>query len=271
MATVEFESGRAYHEPPATFSEAGPRRALFAAIRWSAVIAGMAVGISIQLAIALLGIASGIAALDIMRADSADWGPHVWVGLSAVVASFVGAYVAARMSNLKRSADGILHGVVTWAITTLLLAVLSAPAGGSLLGGMIGNNAASGSAASNALLASQLGNNVNPGALQAVQQHIQAGRRPEAVELIVENWGIDQPRAEALADQALRLAAADPAGRVTASARSAAWAIFLTTVLSLLSAMLGGAYGVASARRPAWSTEARLAGPQPAESSGRTS
>src|SRR6478609_2845631 len=87
------------------------RRPLFTAIRWGAVLAGVVVGISVQLALTLFGIASGL---------SPDGSPMtnatalLWAAFAMLVAALVAGYIAARMSGLKRRADGLLHGAVSW-------------------------------------------------------------------------------------------------------------------------------------------------------------
>jgi hypothetical protein len=109
------------------------------AVRWAAVLSGMAVGIAIHLALTLAGTALGVAlyapgtipeALPVAGA--------VWNVASMLVAALFGAYVAARASGLRRMADGVLHGIVTWGATTVLFAVLVASAMGTMLGGLFG-------------------------------------------------------------------------------------------------------------------------------------
>src|SRR3569623_7300 len=137
MATIHLEPGRTYTEQ--AMAANGLRRPLFPAVRWGAVLAGVAVGISVQLALTLLGIASGLFATDIAQGESMGMGPLIWSGISTLIAAFFGAYVAARKTVRKRKADGVLHGVVSWAVTTLLFATLATSAGGSLLSGIFSN------------------------------------------------------------------------------------------------------------------------------------
>jgi hypothetical protein len=247
-----------------------PRRTLFTAVRWGAIFAGVAVGISVQLALTLLGIASGLSTLDIAADNSASaLGTLIWAGISMLVAAFVGGYVAARMCGLKRRSDGMLHGFVSWAVTTLLFAMLAASAGGSLLGGVfnLGQGVIQGEIRNGAtlsgLLRGQIGR-ADAGTLLRLEQNIHAGRRDEAIQ-VARSAGLDQEHANSVVDEALILAGspeqASPQARATANravekAGVAAWTIFVTVALALLCGVGGGALGAVGARRVALPTGA---------------
>jgi hypothetical protein len=187
--------------------------------------------------------------------------------VSMLIAAFVGGYVAARMTGLKRKADGVLHGIVSWAVTTLLFATLATSAGGSMLSGVF-NNITTDSPVAGApsgglrdLLQLQLGGNVSPAAMTALQDHIQAGRRDSAIELMMTSLGVDKERAETIVDQALILTGsveqASPQSRAALEraldmAGTAAWTAFFAVTLSLAMAVVGGVMGAVSARRTTW-------------------
>ena len=245
------------------------RRPMFPAIRWGAVLAGVAVGISVQLVLTLLGIASGLSATDVTQGEGVGTGPLIWAGFSMLVAAFVGGYVAARMSGLKRKADGILHGAVSWAVTTILFAVLATSVGGRLMSGVFNNMsqlAQAGSQGGNsspigAILQSQ-GAKLDMASMQQFVQYLQAGQREPAVQLLAGRTGIDQTRAAAIVDQALIVTgsaqAASPQGRqatenAVQKAGTAAWVVFLAVALALAIGIGGGALGAAGSRRVNWS------------------
>ncbi len=246
------------------------RRPLFPAIRWGAVLAGVAVGISIQLALTLLGIATGLSNADVAQGESLGIGPLLWAGFSMLVAAFVGGYVAARMSGLKRKADGVLHGAVSWAVTTIIFAMLATSIGGTLMSGVFSNvsqlaqntaQAGDRSPIGNAIQ-SQLGN-MDAESLQRFQRAIQAGQREQAVQQLTDAMGMDKAKAGAIVDQALILSGsperASPQGRATTEAAMqnagrAAWAIFLTVAMALAIGIGGGALGARGSRRVSWSS-----------------
>lgn len=266
MATIHLDPRTNYLEQ-STLS----RQPLFAAIRWGAVLAGVAVGISVQLVLTLLGIASGLSATDVTSGESVGMGPLIWAGISMLIAAFIGAYVAARMSGLKRKVDGILHGVVSWAVTTLLFAMLASSAGGALMSGIFSNMTGGANTAMNggsatggglAGLLQRLGvTNVTPASLQTLQGHIENGRREEAVQYMSSSMGVEPSRAATIVDQALILSSspeqASPQGRATAdraidTASTTAWTVFLAVILSLALGVAGGALGVVGAHRATW-------------------
>lgn len=271
-------------------ADAGPylRRPLFPAIRWSAVLAGVAVGISVQLVLTLLGIATGLSAAQVGADGAMGMGALIWAALSMLIGAFVGGYVAARLSGLKRRSDGVLHGAVSWAVTTILFTVLATSIGGMLVSGVFSNLAqlagttatASGASPIGAFMRSQ-GVNVDADTLRQLQQHLQAGQREPAVQLVRNATGFAQTRAEAIVDQALILTgspeAASSEGRQAAegamqTAGTAAWGLFLPLALALAIGIIGGVLGVKGSRRVDWTgtpppvirREAGAAGEQPA-------
>ncbi len=267
MATLHLESGANYPGSTLITQENIMRRPLFTAIRWGAVLAGVAVGISVQLVLTLLGIASGLSLTSVSTGEAPGMGAMIWAGLSMLIAALVGAYVAGRMSGLKRKTDGMLHGVVSWAVTTLLFVVLATSAGGSLLSGLFSSVSQGASTMTqsgggiSAMLNRQLGTNVNAQDMRTVQDHIAAGRRDQAIDYMASNMGVQRDRASTIVDQALILSGspeqASPAGRAAADravrgASTAAWTVFGAVAISLALSFLGGALGAMGARRTTW-------------------
>ncbi len=267
MATLHLESGANYPGSTLITQENIIRRPLFTAIRWGAVLAGVAVGISVQLVLTLLGIASGLSLTSVSTGEAPGMGAMIWAGLSMLIAALVGAYVAGRMSGLKRKTDGMLHGVVSWAVTTLLFVVLATSAGGSLLSGLFSGLSQGASTMTQsgggitAMLNRQLGTNVNAQDMRTVQDHIAAGRRDQAIDYMASNMGVQRDRASTIVDQALILSGspeqASPAGRAAADravrgASTAAWTVFGAVAISLALSFLGGALGAMGARRTTW-------------------
>lgn len=272
MALTEVGAGKYQEQGDVTVS----RRTLLPAVRWGAVFAGVVVGVSVQLVLSLLGLASGLSTIDLQKGEASSIGPLAWAGLSMLISAFVGGYVAARMTGLKRKADGVLHGVVTWAVTTLLFASLATSAGG-LLGSVFygitlihgasdamqrapqGARAPTGGLLG--LLKNQLGSNIKPEMLEKLRQIIVAGQRDEAVEYMVTALGVESARVEVVVDQAMILSgsaeqASDQgegrAVQVSKAASSAAWTVFLAVALSLAMGIGGGVLGAIGARRTTW-------------------
>jgi hypothetical protein len=245
------------------------RRPFFSTLRWGAILAGVVVGIALQLALTLLGVATGLSTIDVGATDTSAnaTAPLLWAGISMLIAAFVGGYVAARSSGLKRKSDGILHGATAWGVTTLLFVVLAASAGGSMLGGIFGTmgdvmSQSGGGTVASSFLNRQFGN-VDPGIVDRFERQIQAGQRNEAIQLLTGSLNMDQERAASIVDQALIAvgspAQASPQGRATAArtvqmASGTAWMIFGAVALSLALGMSGGLLGASGARRAVWNS-----------------
>ena len=102
----------------------------------------MVVALVVQVLLTMLGVGIGIATLDPGTGDnpavssfSAVTG--VWYVVSGIIAAFAGGYVAARMSGKASATTGALHGLTTWAFTTLLVLYLLSTAVGSIVGGAL--------------------------------------------------------------------------------------------------------------------------------------
>ncbi len=271
MATIHLDTGAAYSGGTLISQENIMRRPLFSSIRWSAVLAGVAVGFSVQLVLTLLGIASGLSMTSVQAGEAPGTGAMVWAGISMLISALVGAYVAGRMSGLKRKIDGVLHGAVSWAVTTLLFVVLATSAGGSLLSGLfsgisqgassVAQGAGGGATGMTAMLNRQLGTNISPDNMRTLQGHIAAGRRDQAIDYMSSSMGVQRDRAATVVDQALILSGspeqASPQGRAAADraikgASTAAWTVFGAVALSLILSLIGGALGAMGAKRTTW-------------------
>lgn len=109
---------------------------------WGAILAGVAIGLAAQVTLALVGAGIGAAALDIGGRASGDAGSSAlpigalaWSVGSVLVSTFLGGFVAARLSGRTASTSAGLHGVTTWAVTTLLVIYLLTTSVGVILGG----------------------------------------------------------------------------------------------------------------------------------------
>lgn len=248
------------------------RQSLFSVVRWGAVLAGVIVGASIQFSLALLGIASGLSLSHVAAGETLGTMSLLWAGVSMLLSIFGGAYVAARMSGFKRKIDGILHGVVTWAVASLLMLILASVAGSSLLNVLSGSvSLGVGTMAQSdrsggvlGLLSEVLGKSVNVQTLKNLQEQIAAGHRQEAIAVMRDELGVSADKAAAVVDQALILsgspAQASAEGRQAADnamrrASMVAWFGFAAIVLSLALSAFGGALGAMGAKRLVWSEE----------------
>lgn len=265
MATIHLESGSGFPGGTTISQENIPRRPLFPTIRWGAVLAGVAVGVSVQLVLTLLGIASGLSLSSVSAVGGPATGALVWAGLSLLMAAVIGTYVAGRMCGLKRKTDGLLHGAVTWAVTTLLFVFLATSASGSLLSGLFSSLSSDNTIAQGVgvtgMINRQIGTNTSAESLRVLQEHINAGRRDQAIDYMSSAMGVQRDRAAGIVDQALILSGspeqASPAGREAADraiqrAGAAAWIAFGAVALAFALSLLGGVLGAMGAQRTNW-------------------
>lgn len=256
------------------------RRPYFSAIRWGAIFGGLVSGSASYLLLALLGVAVGLTAIDPNAAEPVGRVPlaaGIWTGVSMLVSAFIGAYVTGHMSGLSRSVDGMLHGFVSWGVTTLLYLILATTAIGSVLGGtfrVLGQSLQTAGTAvqsgggqnvldqlAGAITGNQGANQgqahqgqVSAESLSAVQQAIQSGDRDRAINVLVNEMGFDENRATQLVD---KMSAAlkpqnvrETAAQATDVLTTASWWLFIGLLLSLALGIAGGTAGVrASANR----------------------
>lgn len=108
-------------------------------ISWSAVFAGVLVAIVTQMLLTLLGLGIGLSTIDAVEERNPGAGlgigSAIWYIISSLLALFLGGWVAGRLASAPRPFDGILHGVLTWCLVTLLTVYLLTTAVGSVIGG----------------------------------------------------------------------------------------------------------------------------------------
>lgn len=216
-------------------------RARLAPISWPAIFASLAVGISVMLLLTLAGVAIGISVVE-PGADSPrdiTMGAAVWQTFSMLIAALVGGYVAARLSGLRRTSDGVLHGAVAWGATTVLYAALATTAIGTLTAGMFGLLApgASEAAPASASPAASLDREQTQRTLEGV------GLTPEQARTVVDQLtGAAPPAAGTQAQRRPVEEMADTVGTATG------W-LSATVLLSLVLSLIGGAVGIRGVRR----------------------
>lgn len=91
-------------------------------INWGAIIGGTVIGLFSQLLLTLLGVAIGLTALDPGQrvGEGFGAGSAIYLAIATIISVFVGAWAAGRFSGLVLKNDGILHGIATLALITLI-------------------------------------------------------------------------------------------------------------------------------------------------------
>lgn len=109
-------------------------------VSWAAIFGGVILVVAIQLLLSLLGAGIGLGTVDTNAgstpaASSLGIGAGIWWVVSSCIALLVGGYVAAWLAGIETRFDGVLHGLVTWGIATLLTLWLLTSAIGGIIGG----------------------------------------------------------------------------------------------------------------------------------------
>ncbi len=109
-------------------------------ISWGAIFGGVILVVAVQLLLSMLGAGIGLGTVDTNAgttpdASSAGIGAGVWWVLSSMIALAFGGYAAAWLAGIEIRWDGVLHGLITWGIATLLTIYLLSSAIGSVIGG----------------------------------------------------------------------------------------------------------------------------------------
>ena len=164
----------------AVVAPAGLRR-----ISWGAVLAGAVIVAAVHLSLSLLGVGIGLSTVDVAAGDAPQasefgLGAAIWWVVSNLVALIIGGYVAARLSGMPTRGDGIVHGVLTWAVTLLITVYLLTTGVGGIMGGafsVVGNTLSSvGQGVAQAVPQAAEAANVS---LDQIQQRAQSLLRPE--------------------------------------------------------------------------------------------
>jgi polyhydroxyalkanoate synthesis regulator phasin len=112
----------------------------FRRISWGAIIAGVILALVTQLVLGMLGLGIGMSTVDPAAGETPDAstigiGAAVWWVLTTLIALFIGGWVAGRLAGIPRRLDGVLHGLVTFGATTLIMAWLLTTTVGAMIGG----------------------------------------------------------------------------------------------------------------------------------------
>jgi hypothetical protein len=110
---------------------------------WGAALAGAVVALSLQLLLSLLGLGIGLATIDPAAGDTpgaASFGiaTGIYYAIVTLVSLFAGGWVAGHLAGMPRRIDGLLHGLVTWSVATLLLLYVVTTTVGAVLSGALG-------------------------------------------------------------------------------------------------------------------------------------
>jgi hypothetical protein len=200
-------------------------------VSWGGIWGGVLTAVGILLLLAALGAAVGITASDPTQADASRLGiaAGAWLGISLLIALFVGGMVSTRIGATFDGSTGFWSGALVWVVTLVAMTWLATTSLASLTGGAL---SIMGGAAQTAAIAMQGTPQANEAASNAANA-VQNGTAGSAIDQLRSK--IDDARADGTIQE--KAAQAKPA------ASKAAWGTFIALVLTLIASVLGAAVG----------------------------
>ena len=209
-------------------------------VQWGPIIAGVIAAIVVFLLLTILGIALGASVLDPANtAGQIGTWAAVWGAVTAIVAFFLGGWIAARTAAVDGTFAGVMNGVTVGAAGLLLIIWLTASGLGNLFGTIGSTVGTVLNVAATAVPAATDAANVNPD---------QAGTAVKQTTGI----NVDNPQAAATAVAGQIQQAANQAGEALAKAdnpqtfeavRNGALGTFVALLVPLLASAVGGWVG----------------------------
>jgi hypothetical protein len=109
-------------------------------VQWGPIIAGSLISLGILVVMAVLGVAIGASAFE-PGTDLTDWGTGagIYGTISALIAMFVGGWIAAKSAAVGGEYAGLMNGLLAGITTIVALLVLAALGVDNILGFLGGN------------------------------------------------------------------------------------------------------------------------------------
>ena len=115
-----------------------PRNFSFVGWSWSAVFAGVIASLVFQILLLMAGMGFGLLSIDVPTADSApkaiSWAVFAWWAVSGVISAFAGGWFAANFSEMFSAESRATHGLMAWAVATLIVIGAATFAAGNSIG-----------------------------------------------------------------------------------------------------------------------------------------
>ena len=118
------------------------RTILLNRIHWGAVFAGVVIALITQVILNLLGISIGAATFDPASstnpsATTFSIGAGIWWTISGIIAALAAGYAAGRLTGQPQRNSGGWHGLVAWALATLVVFAVLTTTAGAIAGGAL--------------------------------------------------------------------------------------------------------------------------------------
>ncbi len=112
----------------------------FKRISWGAIFAGTLIILVTMMLLNLLGIGIGLGTIDPTQEQrpfsGLGIGTIIWWVVSNLIAIFAGAFIAGKLAGIPMRSTGIIHGILSWCLYTIVSFWILTSAVGSLLSGV---------------------------------------------------------------------------------------------------------------------------------------
>ena len=109
-------------------------------VQWGPIIGGVLTALATLIVLSLLGLAIGASALEPRDVgESLGTGAAIWGGISAIIAFFVGGYIAAKTAAVGGVGSGMINGFLVGATILALVLYLSGTGLGAAFGSLGAN------------------------------------------------------------------------------------------------------------------------------------
>jgi hypothetical protein len=112
----------------------------FDRVRWGPILGGLFAALSTLALLSVLGVAIGLSAWD--PGDNTrnyQVGAGIWSIVSAIIAFFVGGWLAARSAAAAGERNGVMNGALVWAVAIPLLIFMLGGGMASMAGSVLNN------------------------------------------------------------------------------------------------------------------------------------
>jgi hypothetical protein len=190
-------------------------------ISWAAIVAGSLLALAVWTLLVLLGSAIGLSIHDNVNGRSLAIGAVVWAILVTAGSLFLGGFVASQMTTGENKLEGVLYGILVWAVMSGVLMYLATQGFKAGFSGMVAMaNTGNTTAAANGMTWEDM------------------ARQSGVPQNEIDRMRATVPDATARA----REVANDP-NRHENNATRAAWYSFLGTLIGMAAAAIGGFVG----------------------------
>ncbi len=109
-------------------------------VAWGAIFAGAVIALVVQVILNMVGLGIGLSTVDpagngTPTAGSLSSSAGIWFVVSGILASAAGGWLAGRLAGKPALLTGGLHGLVSWAVSTLVVVYLLSSAVGGVASG----------------------------------------------------------------------------------------------------------------------------------------